>query len=102
MPHTANRSWWQNARMIAPIAIVHSLIYRHVTFHSLDAPWVLEPTWLDRRLPFWVWTVWPYLGMVFITFAPLLVRSPRVFRTVLLAYLIAWIAMPREEYVMTN
>ena len=80
----------ENAMIVLPVTIVHSLVYRFLSFNSLFPPRLLESTAVDRWLPFLVWTIWPYLAMVGLSVAgPLSVRQARVFRMLATAYVIS-------------
>ena len=47
-------------------------------------------TLVDDWLPFWPWTVWPYLLLLALgPLLPLLIRHDLIFRRLLLAYLLA-------------
>ena len=84
------RGLLENAAVVLPIAILHSWIYRFLTYHSLFPPQTLEPTIVDRAIPFLVWTVWPYAAMIGVCLvAPLSVRQPHVFRITTAAYVIS-------------
>ena len=87
---TPQRHWMQNAAIVLPITIVHSLIYRQLTYESFFPVRVLHSTWLDRQIPFLPWTVWPYLLMVLMTIGcPIVTKRRDVFRMTLTAYLLA-------------
>ncbi len=88
--HNGERRFLDNAAIVLPIVIVHSFVYRWLSYHSLVPERILEPTCVDRQIPFLVWTIWPYLGMVGVCIvAPLFVRRPRIFRRLVVSYLIA-------------
>ena len=90
MEHLPKRSLIENACLVLPITLVHSAIYRFLTRHHLSTPRILEPTWVDRQIPFNVWMVWPYLAMVIVCIvAPMLVRDRSVFRRLVVSYLCA-------------
>ncbi len=90
MDRTSNRTLIENAWIVFPLTLVHSAIYRFLTKHSLMEPWVLESTWLDGRIPFLLWTVWPYLAMVIVCItAPLCIRDRIVFRRYVASYVAA-------------
>lgn len=90
MKSERRRTYLQNACVVVPVAIVHSAVYRFLTRHDLSTPHLLEPTWIDDRIPFLVWTIWPYAALVVICIAgPLLVRTPDVFRRTVIAYVSA-------------
>lgn len=84
------RGLLQNAFVVLPVALVHTGIYRLLTYRSAVPRHLLEPTQLDRAIPFLVWSVWFYLAMVGVSLiAPLTVRRPEVFRITVVAYVIA-------------
>lgn len=87
MTNDFQRSLLQNAAIVLPVTLIHSAIYRYLTYHALFPTHWMQPTLFDRWLPFLVWTVWPYLAMVIVSVvAPLSVRRPRVFRMLVMAY----------------
>ena len=47
-------------------------------------------TWIDRSVPFWLWTIWAYFALIAMAAGlPLLVRNALVFRRLLVAYAIS-------------
>lgn len=95
----AVRSNW---KWVLPLTIFQSCLYAYLCTHPPRPPMHLPKTWLDEALPFWPWTIWPYLG--FLLLSPglaLLIRTPAVVRRAQVAYLIMmlftllfWIFLP--------
>lgn len=87
MKRSANRTLLENAAIVVPVTLAHSAIYRFLTHHGLSTPQMLDPTLVDRQIPFMVWMVWPYLMMVVICIvAPLCIRNREVFRRLVVSY----------------
>ncbi|MBS2037387.1 phosphatase PAP2 family protein [bacterium] len=92
----------RNARWVVPLTLLQSSLYAHLCTHPPSPPLHLPKLELDEALPFWPWTIWPYLG--FLLLSPglaLLIRSPAVVRRAQLAYLIMmcftlifWVFLP--------
>jgi hypothetical protein len=90
-----NMNWQsvlRNARLVVPISLVQGGLYFSLNHHPFFPSRLLPTTWIDDMMPFWPWTMWPYLVMMFGTIAlPLVVRQPAVFRQALWAYIPAYI-----------
>src|SRR5438132_6933720 len=77
----------RNLVLVAPIAAVQTLSYLVLNHFPLRAPRPLPLTPLDQAVPFLVWTVWPYLGLIASQVVlPLLIRSRAVVVRLALAY----------------
>jgi hypothetical protein len=83
----------QNARVVVPIAVAQSVLYFVLNHWPPTASHLLPLTAIDTWVPFWPWTVWPYLVLMLAP-APLalLVRRRTVFRQTLTAYISAMCA----------
>jgi hypothetical protein len=81
---------WRNAVAVVPIAILQPTIYFTLNHFPLRPSRLLPLTALDAWVPFWPWTVWPYLALIA---APavlaMFVRSRAVFDRALIAYVSA-------------
>jgi PAP2 superfamily len=81
---------WRNAKRVVPIALVQAILYFTINHYPLFESRPLTPTWIDGAIPFWPWTMWPYLVMIFVPpVLPLLVRQEAVFREAMWAYVLA-------------
>ena len=84
------RTTWQNARLVLPCTLVQSAVYALLNHYPLFPPRQLPLTVFDEAIPFWTWTVWPYLLLLALApLLPLLIRGDLVFRRLFLAYLLA-------------
>jgi hypothetical protein len=86
--------WWsilcRNARLVVPLALLQTLIYLTLNHDPFASARELPLTALDRWVPFWPWTVGPYLLLVVSGAVwPLLIRDPARLRRLLLAYVVA-------------
>jgi PAP2 superfamily len=89
MNATEGNVYWRNARVVAPFAVLQLSCYFLLNHFPLFPPAHLPLSVVDEWVPFWPWTVWPYLLMLAIgPVLPLMVRSDLVFRRLLLAYLL--------------
>jgi membrane-associated phospholipid phosphatase len=79
----------EKAAFVGPIAIVNGVGYWWLN-HHLRTPALLPLSPLDRAVPFLPWTLWPYM-VLFVSdvVLPLSLRDRRVFRDVVLAYVVA-------------
>jgi membrane-associated phospholipid phosphatase len=76
--------------IVAALAAVTTVIYARLNQHPLRPPILLPRSFVDRALPFWPWTVWPYLLLLSMDVVlPLGLRDPRRFRAMLVAYAVA-------------
>jgi hypothetical protein len=81
---------WRNARVVVPCALFQSACYALLNHYPFFPPRRLPLTVVDEWLPFWPWTVWPYLLLLALgPVLPLLIRRDLVFRRLLVAYLLA-------------
>jgi hypothetical protein len=68
--------------------VLQTSVYLWLNQHPQRTPSQFPLTWLDRAIPFWPWTIWPYLGMLVIqAVLPLVIRQGAVLRCALAAYL---------------
>ncbi len=75
---------------IAPLAVLQVGIYWLLNHCLLFRSRELPLTWIDRALPFSLWTIWGYFALIAMAPGlPLLVRQKRVFHRLLRAYFIA-------------
>ena len=57
-----------------------------------NTPQALPTTWLDDAIPFWTWSLWPYLGFILAQIVlAICVRDPALFHQTLVAYCCAMI-----------
>lgn len=78
---------WRNAKCVGPIALVQGVAYFTLNHFPLFEARALPLTWIDRAMPFWLWTIWPYLVMISAPVAlPLVIRQEAIFRQALWAY----------------
>lgn len=76
-----------NVRIVAPLGALHTLVYWALNHFPLLRSRELPLTWLDRTIPFWIWTVWGYFTLIVLAILlPLTIRDGRVFRRLLVAY----------------
>jgi hypothetical protein len=76
--------------ILAALAAANAAVYLRLNHHPLRPPAVWPLSFVDRALPFWPWTVWPYaLLLVMDVVLPLGLRDPRRFRATLIAYAVA-------------
>ncbi len=88
------RTPWQNARVVMPVAAAQCLAYFALNHWPPRASNALPLTFVDAWMPFWPWTVWPYLMMIGgQVVLPLLLRRPEVFARALIAYVCAMSAV---------
>jgi hypothetical protein len=77
----------QKLRVLIPLAAVNTAGYLLLNQHPLRPPSPLPLSFADRVIPFLPWTVWPYALLLLSDVAlPLLLRTRRVFRDMLVAY----------------
>ena len=76
--------------LVAPLAVVQVGVYWLFNHFPLVASRELPLTWIDRTVPFWLWTIWAYFALIAMAAVlPLLVCDARVFRRLLVAYFIS-------------
>jgi hypothetical protein len=81
---------FRNLPLVAPVAIGQLAVYWLLNHYPLLPPRALPLTALDRCIPFWPWTVWPYLSLhVIAVIGALSVRDRRVFLRLLVSYAIS-------------
>jgi PAP2 superfamily protein len=86
----------QKACFVAPLAIVQTSVYWLFNHYPLFTSRQLPLTWIDRAVPFWIWTIWAYFALIAMAiFLPLGVYDRRMFQRLLHAYgisiFIAWL-----------
>ncbi len=75
---------------VAPLAVVQVGVYWLFNHFPLAPSRELPLTWIDRSVPFWLWTIWAYFALIAMAAGlPLLVRNALVFRRLLVAYAIS-------------
>ncbi len=80
----------RNLCVMIPCALLQTAAYSLLNHYPLFAPQRLPLTAVDEAVPFWTWTVWPYLLLLVLgPLLPLMVRDELVFRRLFLAYLLA-------------
>jgi len=80
----------QNLRVVAPLAVAQIACYWLLNHFTLLPSHELPLTWLDRNMPFWIWTVWGYFALIVLAIVlPLAVRDRGVFRQLTVAYAIS-------------
>lgn len=86
-PESVPRSVWQNLRVLVPIGLLQALFYLTLNHWQLRPAQPLPLSVVDEWIPFWPWTVFPYMGF-FLGALPiaLSLRDDRVFQTAILAY----------------
>jgi hypothetical protein len=90
MTSSFSQALWRNARLVLPFALLQSASYWLLNHYPLWSPRRLPLTMIDEALPFWPWTVWPYLALLLLApLLPLLIQSEHNFRRLLLAYFLA-------------
>lgn len=81
---------YRNARLVAPLAVLHITVYTALNQYPPFPSRRLPLTALDRWIPFWTWTVWPYFLLIAMAVVlPLLVRRRKLLRRMLVAYAIS-------------
>lgn len=76
--------------MVAALAVLHTSVYMALNHFPLLPSRALPLTWLDRHMPFWVWTIWGYFALIVLAIVlPLAIRDRRVFQRTLVAYGVA-------------
>jgi PAP2 superfamily len=79
---------FRNARLVAPIALIQCTIYFYLNHFPPFPSRTLPLTWIDDAIPFWPWTMWPYLVMIFgPVVLPLFIRQEQVIKQTLWAYI---------------
>jgi hypothetical protein len=77
--------------LVAPLAVLQVGVYWLFNHYPVFPSRELPLTWIDRSIPFWIWTIWAYFALIAMAvLLPLLVSEGRVFRRLLRAY---WISM---------
>jgi hypothetical protein len=75
---------------VAPLAVLQVGLYWLLNHCLLFSSRQLPLTWVDRSLPFSLWTIWGYFALIAMAPGlPLLVEQKRVFFRLLKAYFIA-------------
>jgi hypothetical protein len=79
-----------NALCLAPVAALNTAGYLLINHHHLRPPIELPLSALDRAIPFWPWTVWPYAVLLLVdVLLPLALRNRAIFFDTLAAYSVA-------------
>ena len=80
----------RNLPVVAPVAVGQIAVYWLLNHYPLLPSRALPLTALDRWIPFWTWTVWPYLSLhVIAVICALSVGDRRVFSRLLVSYAIS-------------
>jgi hypothetical protein len=77
----------QKIYLVAPLAVLQIAVYWLCNHFPLFESRTLPLTWIDRAVPFWIWTIWAYFALIAMAIClPLLVVEKPVFRRLLRAY----------------
>src|SRR5580704_4276598 len=72
---------------VAPLAVVQVGVYWLFNHFPIVPSRELPLTWIDRSVPFLLWTIWAYFALIAMAAGlPLLIYDARVFRRLLVAY----------------
>lgn len=84
---TPPRSVWQNLRVLVPIVLLQTAVYLTLNHWQWRAMQPLPLSAIDEWVPFWPWTVLPYM-LFFLAGFPvaLLIRTDQVLRRAVVAY----------------
>src|SRR5262249_26827283 len=81
---------WRNGAVVAPCLLLNTGVYLFLNHFPLRPSQQLPLTVLDQWIPFWTWTVWPYLILLTSDVVlPLFVRDRALFRRMVCAYALA-------------
>jgi hypothetical protein len=90
VPSERPATWALRLGAIVPLTLANSLLYLWVNHSPPSTPTQLAPTWLDRHVPFMLWTIWPYaLLLLSDAVLPLFFQSRWHFLRMLRAYAVA-------------
>lgn len=80
----------RNLPTVLLLAGFNTLVYGWLNWHHLVVPHELPLSAIDRALPFWPWTLWPYLALLFSDILlPPLISDRAVFRRLVAGFLIS-------------
>ncbi|MDX2034942.1 MAG: phosphatase PAP2 family protein [Blastocatellia bacterium] len=80
---------WNNFKSFFPVVAILYAGYQVTNrFHAIE-PQRLPMTSLDHAIPFLLWSVWPYFGLIMLLALPLFIRTERLFRRSVLAITVA-------------
>jgi hypothetical protein len=81
---------WRNVPVVAPFLLLNTGVYLFLNHFPLRPSRELPLTIFDQWIPFWTWTVWPYLMLLTSDVVlPLFVRDRALFRRMVYAYALA-------------
>jgi hypothetical protein len=82
-----DRTLAENVRLVILIGAVQASFYLSLNHHPLFPSRELPMTFVDRAVPFWAWTVWPYLLLLVSDgLLPLLIRRRATIPRLIVAY----------------
>ena len=82
----------RNLRVVLPLVIGQTVVYWLLNHYPPLPSRTLPLTAVDRWMPFWTWTVWPYAALHLIAvLCALSVRDRRVFSQLVVSYAISMV-----------
>jgi hypothetical protein len=80
----------RNFRIVVPLVIGQTVVYWLLNHYPPLPSRTLPLTAIDRWIPFWIWTVWPYAALhVIAVLCSLSVRNRRVFSRLVVSFAIS-------------
>lgn len=87
--HALSRFGVERLKLILPKALVLAAGYQLTNRWHWRPPALLPLTALERAIPFWAWTVWPYLLLALSILLPCGLRDEKLLRRTVIALLCA-------------
>ncbi len=79
--------FFRKLSIVAPLAITQIVVYWLLNHYPVFASRELPLIWVDRAVPFWIWTIWAYFALIAMAILlPLGVGDGRAFRRLVRAY----------------
>ena len=81
--------WKRNILALLSLTVILYSGYQLSNRFHVTEPKYLPITALDKAIPFYLWTVWPYFLLVLLAFLPVSIRNATIFWRAMIAFIVA-------------